>query len=261
MRRYSEEVKGFISKSVRGITVRDLVALVNDEFGLGFTESKMRSFIKNHNLKNGRRGIPSGRPSKVYPDEVKDFIKANHKGVGPKKMAELLNETLGTKYTHSQMKAWYGRYKLNSGVTGRFKPGQVPFNKGMKGIGGWEPTQFKKGHKSINYRPVGSERINVDGYTEVKVADPNKWRLKHQVVWEQVNGPIPKGHAVIFGDRNKLNVEPGNLLIVSRAQLVRLNQKNLIQNDVELTKTGIIVADIFNKIGERRKSKRKYQGA
>ena len=47
---------------------------------------------------------------------------------------------------------------------------------GKKGIcaDGCERTWFKKGHIPANYRPVGSERVNADGYIEVKVADPNK---------------------------------------------------------------------------------------
>lgn len=58
----------------------------------------------------------------------------------------------------------------------------------------------------------------------------------------------------------QLVFDPENLLLVSRAQLARMNQKGLIQNDVELTKTGIIIADIYNKIGERKKRTRRRRG-
>jgi hypothetical protein len=259
MRRYSEEVKNFISENVRGITVRGLAALVNAEFGLDFTESRMKSFMKNHNLKNGRRkGIPAGMPSKLYPDEVRDFIEANHIGVGPKEMAGLLNETFDADYTHSQIKGYYARFKLNSGVNGYFPKGHVAFNKGMKGINypGCVPTQFKKGNKAWNWVPVGSERINGDGYVDIKVADgqlQRNWKGKHILIWEATNGPVPPGHAVIFGDGNKRNFDPGNLLLVSRAQLARLNQSGLIQGDAELTRTGVVVADIITKIAERKR--------
>jgi hypothetical protein len=258
MRRYPEEVKSFIEQHVLGKTTKDLAALVNAEFDLDFTESKMKDYKSNHNLKSGRRGFPVGRPSSLYPDEVKGFIKENHYGVGSKEMAAKLNETFGTNYTHSQLKAWYGRHKLNSEVTGFFPKGHIPANKGQKGISykGMEATQFKKGNKSANWVPIGTERINRDGYTEVKITDGklNKnWKAKHIVIWEAANGPVPKGYCVIFGDGNKRNFDIDNLLLVSRKQLVRLNQNNLIQNDVELTKTGIIIADIYSKIGERKK--------
>lgn len=133
--------------------------------------------------------------------------------------------------------------------------GSHPWNKGKKGISyeGMKATQFKKGHKPHNWVPVGSERITPDGYVQIKVQEGKKqhnWKGKHILIWEAANGPVPKGHVIIFGDGNKRNFDLNNLLLVSRKQLVRLNQKNLIANDAELTKTGIIIADIYNKIGE-----------
>lgn len=47
-------------------------------------------------------------------------------------------------------------------------------------------------------------------------------------------------------------VDIDNLILVSRKQLLILNNNNLIKNDVELTKTGIIIADIYSKINERK---------
>nr|WP_275901160.1 HNH endonuclease signature motif containing protein [Paenibacillus periandrae] len=143
-------------------------------------------------------------------------------------------------------------------MTGRFEPGRTPFNKGKKkDWAGGEATQFKKGHKPHNYVPVGSERINGDDYVDVKIADPNKWRGKHQLVWEKNNGPIPKGYVIIFGDGNRRNFDPNNLILISRGQLAIMNKNGLIQNNADLTRTGIIMADIYRKIGERKRSKRR----
>lgn len=188
----------------------------------------------------------------IYTPEEEAFIQDNVKGISNKELTNRFNAYFGLKIGVNQMAAYKKNHKLSSGLTGHFPKGRVPFNKGKKG-GGWEPTQFKKGHIPANYRPVGSERINVDGYTEVKIADPNKWRLKHIVVWEQHNGPLPKGFAVIFGDGDKQNFELDNLILVSRRQLLTLNRNSLIQNNAEATRTAIIIADIFHKISERRK--------
>ncbi|MCM1564906.1 MAG: HNH endonuclease [Dehalobacter sp.] len=259
MKKYSEEVKAFIERNVDGITTKALVDLVNNEFGTDFTEAKMKSYKHNHGLKSGTMcGIPAGMPTKQYPDNVRKFIKAHYVGVGHQAMADLLNETFGTSYTKEQMKNFYSRFNLDSGLTGRFQKGLIPHNKGKKGISypGMKATQFKEGNMPVNYRPVGSERISVDGYAEVKVADPRKWRLKHQVIWENANGPIPKKHVVIFGDGNRGNFDPDNLILLLQAQLVRMNQKHLIQNDAEMTRTGIIIADICNKIGERKRKRK-----
>ncbi|UTI41097.1 HNH endonuclease [Niallia sp. RD1] len=60
---------------------------------------------------------------------------------------------------------------------------------------------------------------------------------------------------MIFGDKNRRNFDINNLLLVSRKQLVRLNQNNLIQEDTELTKAAITVVDIYSKLGELKRSR------
>lgn len=263
MAKYPDEVKAFIRQHVVGTTTKDLVELVNTEFSLNFTESKIKAYKSNHNLKSGTPlGVPKGTPSKQFPKEIRLFITTNYKGTGPKDMMELLNRTFGTDYTHNQIKAYYKNHKLNCGLTGYFPKGNIPFNKGKKGISyeGMKATQFKKGNKPANWVPLGTERLSKDGYIEVKIADGklNKnWKAKHIFIWETTNGPVPKGHVVIFGDGDKRNFDIDNLLLVSRAQLVRLNQKKLIQSDAELTKTAILIVDIQNKIGERKKGSKK----
>ncbi|WP_353853097.1 HNH endonuclease signature motif containing protein [Dehalobacter restrictus] len=256
MKKYSEEVKTFIAQNIKGMTTKDLAELVNIKFGTDFTESKMRSYKKNHGLKSETRcGIPAGRPTDKYPAEVREFIRNNYIGVGHQGMADLLNQEFGTNYTKGQMKAIYSRFKLNSGRTGRFPKGNVPVNKGKKGHSypGMVATQFKKGNIPRNWWPVGTEMLRADGYIWKKVAEPNKWRQKHVLIWEAANGPRPVKHVVIFGDSNRSNFDPNNLILISQAQLVRMNQKNLIRDNVELTRTGVIIADICNKIGMRRK--------
>ena len=151
------------------------------------------------------------------------------------------------------MKAYYGNRSLDSGLNGHFQPKHTPFNKGQKGLGGWEPTQFKKGSRPANYKPVGTERVNGDDYVDIKVLDPNKWKGKHVIIWEAHNGPVPIGFVILFGDSDRRNFDINNLLLVSRKQLVMLNKKRLIQSDADLTRTGIIVADIYQKLSDRKR--------
>jgi hypothetical protein len=254
MRRYPEDVHQFIVKNYFGITTKALIGLINREFGTAYTVGQIRSYKKNHGLKSGSFcGVPAGLPTKAYPDEIREFIRNNYVGVGHQGMADLLNQKFGTSYTREQMKAVYARWKLNSGRTGRFPKGYVSGNPIPKGTHLSPETEFRKGHRPRNQRPVGDEVLRTDGYVWVKIAELNKWRQKHVLIWESENGPRPKKHVIIFGDGNRCNFNPDNLILVSQAQLVRLNQKKLIHNDVELTKTGIIIADIYNKIGNRKK--------
>ena len=86
---------------------------------------------------------------------------------------------------------------------------------------------FKKGHISENKREVGAERVNVYGYIEIKVAEPNVWRLKHRIVWEQHNGAIPPGYNVQFKNHNTQDCRIENLYLISKAEQMR-NENSLI---------------------------------
>lgn len=108
-------------------------------------------------------------------------------------------------------------------VASRFRKGHVPGNKGKKmrpdTYARCAPTMFRKGHRPSKWRPVGSWRINVDGYVEVKVSDaPPKWLLKHRIVWEQANGPIPPGYNVQFRNGNRLDCRLENLYLIDRRE-------------------------------------------
>lgn len=123
----------------------------------------------------------------------------------------------------------------HAGVAHRFKPGHVPANKGLRRPG-WAPgrmseTQYKAGNISGRaadlYQPIGSERLSKDGYTQRKIHNglpmQSRWRGVHILAWEAVNGPLPKGHAIVFRDGDKKNFDLGNLECVTRAELMRRN--------------------------------------
>jgi len=206
----------------------------------------------------GRPIGSKGKAFHVWTDEEKRYLKKITPGHHYKEIQDLMNEKCELNFTLSQIKGAISRYKLNTGFSGCFEKGNIPFNRGMKGIcaKGSEKTWFKKGQSPVNHRPIGSERIDVDGYTLVKVAEPNKWRLKQQIVWKEHCGVIPKGYVLIFADGDKTNFEIRNLLLVSREKLLMMNRNNLIQADAELTKTGTIIADVLIKISERKRVKR-----
>ena len=119
-------------------------------------------------------------------------------------------------------RAGYEASKSPASIAARFQNGSVPLNKGKKVspeiYAKMQPTMFKKGQTPVNHRDVGSERVNVDGYIEIKVAEPNRWRLKHRVIWEQVNGAIPKGYNVQFKNHNRQDCRIENLYLISKAE-------------------------------------------
>ncbi len=247
--RYPKNIQDFIAQNVQGRTTKELVELVNATFSdADFTESKMRAYKKNHKLKSETPvGLPKGHASAIFPQPVVDYILAHYRSCSYKEMAERLNNEFSTAYKASQINSFYGNHHLNSGLDGRFQKGHVSCNKGRKGCcaRGCEKSWFIKGHIPTNHKPVGSERIDSkDGYHLVKTAEPNVWELKHRVLWESVNGPIPRGYALIFLDGNKDNITLENLALVTLAENARLNQSGLRSKDPGLTETGILIAKI-----------------
>jgi len=123
-----------------------------------------------------------------------------------------------------------------SGTSFRFRPGNVPVNKGVKGrpaCGRAIETQFKKGQLSgaaqRKWSPVGTEVVDSDGYRKRKVSDdrglPSRanWRFCHVLLWEKHRGPVPDGHIIIFRDRDKTRIELENLELVTRKELMIRN--------------------------------------
>ena len=202
------------------------------------------------------KGIQGVKPH-MWTEEEKEYLKEIVKGHTYNELKELMSKKFKFDYTINQIKGALNRYSLNTGLTGRFKKGNIPANKGKKGLVGPNKTSFYKGQPPINFRPVGSERVTRDGYVEVKIANPSTWRLKHIVVWESVNGKLPKGHAIMFADGNKQNFDINNLLLVSRAQLLFMVTKKLRKNDIELTKAGLNIAKVYEKISEIKKEAKK----
>ncbi|MGN8062759.1 HNH endonuclease signature motif containing protein [Ralstonia sp. 22111] len=102
----------------------------------------------------------------------------------------------------------------------------------MKGIHLSPKSEFKKGRTTHNRLPVGSETIRRDkgsGASRVyrKVAEPNVWRLRAVLVWESLNGPVPKGCVVHHKDKDSMNDAPGNLECLSRAEHAREHKHDL----------------------------------
>lgn len=203
------------------------------------------------------KGNKNKRPQHKWTNEEKEYLATIVKGRTYKEITKRMNDKFEYDFSEEQIKGAMFRNKLITGIGGHFKKNHTPWNKGSKGLTSANKTSFKKGMIHINHREVGSERITRDGYIEIKVAEPNKWRLKHRVIYEKHYGEIPKNHAVIFADGDKSNLDIDNLLLVSRQQLLVLNRNNLISEDKEITKTGINIANIMIKLSEIEKDNKK----
>lgn len=128
-------------------------------------------------------------------------------------------------------------------VACRFPKGHVPANKGLRRPG-WAPgrmreTQFKAGVRqgvaAKNWCPVGTIRLDADGYQRIKVREGRPtdtcygfgnvdiWPMLNRHLWAQAHGPIPPGHSVVFKDGNRAHCTLDNLVLISRRELMSRN--------------------------------------
>ena len=205
------------------------------------------------------KGSKNKKTLRYWTEEEKKYLSEITLGRGYLEITEMMTAKFNYDYTKTQIASAIKRYGLSTGRTGRFEKGRVPFNKGTKGMTSANRTSFKKGNIPHTYLPIGSEAITRDGYTIVKVSDQGtrnqRWRPKHRLIWEKHHGPVPDGHAIVFGDGDKTNLSIDNLILVTRAQLSVMNTKKLIKNDVELTQAGANIAQLMVAINKAKKKK------
>lgn len=196
-----------------------------------------------------------------YSKEHEDFLR-EHESTSRKRLAELFNTKFKTEVSVKGLSQKCRKIGLVCPNNGRFKKGSIPANKGKKGFMKANKTSFTNGNTPFNTKKVGSivTRKDKNGslYMRIKIAEPNKWQMLHVYIWESKYGKISKGHCVIFKDKNTLNTRLDNLMLISRAELVRLNQKYAHIHE-SIKETALQVIKISSAIRKNTKSQsRKY---
>lgn len=121
----------------------------------------------------------------------------------------------------------------------QFRKGRASWNRGIKGIHLSPSTEFKKGHQPTSTKHDGAITVrnrNQTPYQYIRISKCN-WMLLHRKVWEDANGPIPRGHVIRFRNGNTLDVRLENLECISRSEHAMRNQnrekarKTLVDSD------------------------------
>lgn len=193
--------------------------------------------------------------SRIFTDEQEAYLMEIIPGRFNKEVAAMFENKFDYPITTNQVSSFKARKKIVSGLRTNFQKGGTPWNKGkaMPAHPNSIKTQFKKGQPPVNHRPIGSERLTREGYIEIKIAEPSKWRLKHRYVYEQAYGKVPSGHVIIFKNKDRSDTRLENLLLISRGQLAILNKRNLLDVEEEFIETSANIADLVLKIGQKKK--------
>lgn len=196
-----------------------------------------------------------------WKDDEIEYVRKIYPYHSNKDVVKMIQQKFGISITENNLKNIKNNYDIPNKVipnSGCYRKGKEPWNKGKTMSEETKEkvkhTWFKKGMIPKNYKPVGSTRITKDGYTEIKAADPNKWVLYHRHLYEEAHGEkLTKNDAIIFADGDQTNFDIDNLVKVNRANLLYLNNKKLIFDDPELTKAGVNVSKIAEKIRQRER--------
>lgn len=275
---YTEEMYRFLSDNINGKSYKNLTELFNKKFSLNKSIYAIKTLCsKKLKLNN------NGGERFYYSEEMLLFLRENVYGCRLKKLTELFNNTFSTQKTKKEIHAICGRYKFRNGCQNKlfYTDDKLQFLKSIVPGRSWKEiallfnAKFGVNIKSINLKsacvsrgiltgrighryhkersPLGTERIDKDGYLFIKVKHPNKWIPKHRFLWEQKNGPVPDGYHIIFADGDKTNFSESNLIKVNRKEHFHLNKRKLRFSDPEYTKAGLNIVKILIKAEERQK--------
>lgn len=178
-----------------------------------------------------------------YTPEQDRFLRDNVSGRSVIELTAMFNECFNLNLRYAQISGALRSRGIHRGVVFRFKKGHIPPNR----------------------KTLGSEKLNSDGYVTVKMSNVGsyreQWKRKHIVIWEQHYEPLKKDEVILFGDGDKTNFDIDNLIKISRRELGMLNKRGLIKNDAELTRTGVLIADVLLKANEVKKNRTKSRKA
>jgi hypothetical protein len=249
---YNKAMLSFLTEHYPSNMIAELTVMFNKKFNKKKTPEQIKSCLTNHGIKAGVRRTKS---TTKYTSQHIDFLRKRYIDLNQPRLCKLFNETFGFNINTKALSSLLKRHKIKSGRTGQFEAGQESWNKGKKGLmTGGDAGWFKPGHMPINHRTLHSERINKDGYIEMKIAEPNVWKLKHRVVYEKQKGQIPDDKILHFLDGNKTNCAVENLILISRSQGVVMNKLGLSTVPKEIKKTAIALVDVVILTNQRKRA-------
>lgn len=169
---------------------------------------------------------------------------------------DIMTGEFGDHFGGKRITAALKRYGIRTGLTGRFEKGNAGGFRDdehrRRFLEAGRATRFKAGeihgYAAMRKQPVGSERVDRDGYVWVKVADGiqekanSNFRPKHVVEYERAHGAVPEGCNVVFADHDKRNFDPSNLVAVPRRLWSIMARKHLEYWDADSLRTCMNIA-------------------
>lgn len=165
--------------------------------------------------------------------EILEFLKNNVKGLTCKQLAELINSKFGSNYSWEQIKY----YKIKNGLKSEI---HVGFE--------------NNGVAPHNKKEIGYEFTTKNGYTFIKVDNTRHGYIsKAKYMYEKYhNLKVPKNYRIVFLNQDKTDFSKENLAMVHRATLMTAKNRGLISGNRDVTKTGLMVANLINETYDKK---------
>ncbi len=95
-----------------------------------------------------------------YTTKEIEYLRKITPGKSNREITRMFNKKFGLDIGEKAIAATRKRYEIKTGSDGRFKKGRTPWNKGKKGVGGWEVME-------LTGKPVyiALEKGEIDAYT------------------------------------------------------------------------------------------------
>lgn len=267
MWKFPDAVTGFVRAHGHEGSIEDMRSRLLAEFGLDLSYDQVKGIFARQKVHAASRKERKAPWAMKYPADMEEFVKSIAKGKSSEELADAVNAKYGEgTITPGLMRAYKKNRGITSGLTGHFKKGQVSHNKGLKqtdfmsseAIERTKATRFQKGHVPHNGNtPVGTVRLrrekNGRPYYWEKVAQPDKWRMKHVLEWERAHGHVPDGSMVTFANGDSTDYRIDNLLLETKAQHAVKCRWGIRGYDAESAKAANQIADLKMAISAAKK--------
>lgn len=269
--KYTSEVIEYLKKNA-DLPIKEQVQCLKECFGLDVSYGSVVNVRKKEKIKR------SVHFNSIFPKHVQDFIKENRYVYRNKEMAEAVNKTFGTSYTHRQITFFRRKnnigYSLFTSEMGDFivrhkNESNAEITEKLNRTFGTNYTIFQvRGYISNrkirgvqrSFRPYKhkefDERLKNGGNCRWEVLVNGRWIPKSRYIYEKATGEkVEEGKICVFLDGNIENFSLDNMIFVSRSLLgfVNIYLNGTCKNNGELTKFKYDIAELKLLISEKQK--------
>lgn len=211
-------------------TLTELMDALKINFGVDVNRNSLKAWFRR------TMGITTIYGTHEFTSEEIEIIKKYYPDNGSAKTAEVINDILRTNRTAQSVLAAANKHGIKV---------SKDYLRSKNQIAG-------KNMSKLITRPSGTVRKEQknNGYVyRMKTAD-GRWQTAGKVIWEQANGPIPKGFKLIYLDGDNSNYQLDNLYLADyKTQYQVIRNKHYKSGDPEIVKSIIKFYELRNALG------------